>query len=336
MSSASTPQEQMRRLLAGTALTQAVHVAAKLGLADLLAGGPRTAADLAAATGTHAGALYRLLRTLAGEGIFAEDGDGRFRLTPLAECLRSDVPGSQRALAIVRGAWQYRAWGELLHSVQTGQPVLDRVCGAPLFEFLAQDPERARLFDESMVGVHGRETEAMLEVYDFSGVRVLADLGGGNGSLLGAVLQRYPQMRGILFDLPGGTERARDRIAAVGLTDRCEVRGGNFFEAVPAGADAYLLRHVLHDWDDERSLRILANVRAALGEGGKLLVVECVIPAGNEPSFGKILDLSMLVLTGGLERTEEQWRALLRAGGFRVTRLVPTRAEVSVIECARE
>ena len=172
----------------------------------------------------------------------------------------------------------------------------------------------------------------MLDAYDFSGIGVLADIGGGNGSTLVGVLGRYPEMRGILFDLPGVVERARAEIEAAGLADRCEVVGGSFFEAVPGGADAYLLRHIIHDWDDEKAAAILRNVRRAMGEGARLLVVEGVIPPGNEPSFGKLLDLTMLVIPGGLERTEEEYRRLYEAAGFRLTRIVPTAAEVSVIE----
>jgi hypothetical protein len=325
-------QDQLVRLLAGNAQTQMIYVAAKLGLADLLVERARTADDLAAATQTGPRPLYRLLRALASLGIFAEDDQHRFTLTPLAECLRSDVPGSVRSLAIVRGEWQYASWGQLLHSVQTGQCAFEKTFGMPLFEYLSQNPEQGRLFDGAMTGVHGRETEAMLSAYDFTGIRTLADIGGGNGQVISAVLTKHPAMTGIHFDLPGVSGRAKANIEAAGLVQRCRMETGNFFEAVPAGADAYLLRHIIHDWDDDKSIAILKNCRAALCGQGKLLVVEGIIPPGNEPSPSKLYDLAMMVLPGGMERTEAEYRGLFKAAGFRLRRIVPTPIWISVIE----
>jgi hypothetical protein len=318
--------------MAGYWHTQAIYVAAKLRLADLLRDSPRTAAELAQATGTNTRSLYRLLRALAGVGIFAEDEQHCFRLTPLAECLRSDVPGSLWAMAIMRGEWQYEAWGRLLHSIQTGQSAFEKLYGMPLFEFFAQNPEKGQLFDAAMTGVHGRETAAMLDAYDFSGIRTLADIGGGNGSVLTVVLKKYPAMQGILFDLPDVVERARPTIEAAGLWDRCRVVAGNFFEAVPPGADAYQLRHIIHDWDDEKALAILRNCHQAMAGAGKLLVVEGLVPPGNEPSISKFFDLAMMVLPGGMERTEQEYRQLYEAAGFRLARIVPTTTWISVLE----
>lgn len=326
------PREQLAQMLVGYWVSQALYVAAKLGLADLVKSGPRTAADLAQATGTHAAALHRLLRGLASVGVFAEDGQQRFGLTPLAECLRGDLPGSQRAFAMMVGEEQFRAFGELLYSVQTGKIAFDHVVGQPVFDFLSQHPEKAKVFDEAMVGVHGRETAAMIDAYDFSTIGVLADVGGGNGSLLTAVLQHCSKLRGLLYDLPGVAERAKERLREAGLAERCQVVPGNFFEAVPPGADAYLMRHIIHDWDDAKALTILRNVHQVIRPDGKLLVVESVIPPGNEPFFGKLLDLAMLAIPGGQERTAEEYRQLFRAGGFELTRIVPTRTEISVIE----
>lgn len=327
-----SPPQQISRMLNAYWISQALYVAAKLGLADLLKDGSRTAADLATATQTRPRPLYRLMRALASVGVFAEDDRQRFSLTPLAECLRSDVPGSQRSMAITTGDLFYLAWGELLYGVQTGQTAFDKVYGQPVFDYLSQNPAQARLFDETMVGVHGRETAAILDAYDFSGVKVLADIGGGNGSVITAILHKYPEMKGILFDLPGVVERARANIEMAGLVDRCQVIGGNFFESVPSGADAHLLRHIIHDWDDEKATTLLRNVHRAMGAGGELLVVESVIPPGNGASFGKLLDLAMLVIPGGEERTEDEYRKLYEAAGFRLTRIVATKVEVGVIE----
>lgn len=329
---ATSPPEQLSRMLNGAWIAQAIYVAAKLGLADLMRSGPGAVDEMAATTGTHPQALYRLLRALASLGVFAEDSDARFSLTPLAECLRSDVPGSQRSMAILTGDIFHQAWGELLYSVQTGKTAFEKLHGMPIFDYLSKHPEQARLFDETMVGVHGRETAAMLDAYDFSGLRELADIGGGNGSVLTAALLKHRDLRGILFDLPGVAERARANIEAAGLSSRCRVIGGSFFDSIPAGADAYLLRHIIHDWYDDQALTILRHVHRAMDKDSRLLVVESVIPRGNAPSFGKLLDLTMLLIPGGQERTAEEYENLYAAAGFRLTRIVPTRAEVSVIE----
>jgi hypothetical protein len=320
--------EQLARLLSGYWYTQTISVAARLGIAELLQAGPRSAPALAQATATNPRALYRLLRALASLGIFAE-AQMHFSLTPLAECL---LDPSMKAMAIMRGGFQYRAWGELLDSVQTGQPAFDRIFGKPIFDFFADNPEAGQLFDQAMTGVHGRETQAVLDAFDFTGIKTLADIGGGNGSVLTAILTRYPAIQGILFDLPAVVERARPKIEAAGLAGRCRLVAGNFFDGVPAGADAYLMRHIIHDWDDDRCLTILGHCRREMSEGAKLLVVEGVIPPGNEPSVTKFFDLAMLVLPGGMERTQEEFERLFTAAGFGLTRVVPTSMWVSVLE----
>jgi hypothetical protein len=327
-----SPQQQMSRMLTGYWISQALYVAAKLGLADLLKDGQRSADDLASATKTHPKSLHRLLRALASLGVFSEDDRRQFSLTPLADCLRSDIPGSQRSLAIMTGEEHYHAFGHLLYSVQTGRIAFDKLYGMPVFDFLQHHPDQAKIFDEAMVGVHGRETATMLDAYDFSGIRVLTDVGGGNGSVITAILRRHPAMRGVLFDLPGVVERAKANIQAAGVGERCQAVGGSFFETVPAGSDAYLLRHIIHDWDDEKATRILQNVHRGMHKDGKLLVVESVIPPGNDPCSAKLLDLAMLVIPGGQERTEAEYRKLYGAAGFRLTRIIPTQAGVSVIE----
>ena len=321
-------QDQLARLVSGFWYTQTIYVAAKLGIAEHLKDGPKSAQELAQATGTNPRALYRLLRALASISIFAEE-EGRFSLTPLAECL---LDPSAKAMATMRGDFQYRAWGELLYSVQTGASAFEKVYGKPVFDFLSENPEPGKLFDQAMTGVHGRETGAMLEAYDFTGIKTLADIGGGNGSVITAILKKYPAMQGIIFDLSGVMERTKANLKVAGLEGRCRIVPGNFFQAVPPGADAYLMRHIIHDWDDDKSLTILRNCRQAMDKGGNLLVVEGVVPPGNEPSVSKFFDLAMMVSPGGMERTEEEYRQLFEAGGFTLKRIVSTQTWISVIE----
>lgn len=315
--------------------SQIVYVSAKLAISDLLQDGPRTAEGLARQTGAHAPSLYRLLRAAASLGLYAEEPDGRFALAPLGELLHSEASGSQRSMALMMGEEHFRAWGDLLYSVQTGQPAFEKQYGQPIFEFLAEHPEKAAIFDEAMVAVHGREARAVLDAYDFSQVGKLADIGGGNGSQLRVILDAYPDMQGVLFDVPNVVERANPVLEQAGLTERVHLISGDFFESVPAGADAYLLRHIIHDWDDSRAIRILENVHAVMAEGGRLLVIESVIPPGNEPFFAKLLDLTMLTIPGGRERTADEYRQLFQAAGFRVVQFIATRTEVSLIEGMR-
>jgi hypothetical protein len=326
------PPNVLGSMMTGYWISQSIYVAAKLGLPDLLKNGPQTAERLAKATSTQPAALYRLLRALASVGLFREDEQHRFAITPAAEPLQSDAPGSQRSLAIMTGEEHFASWGELLYSVRTGHSAFEKIYGEPIFNYLSKHPEQAQTFDQAMVGVHGRETGAMLEAYDFSDIGTLADVGGGNGSLLREVLQKYPRMRAMLCDLPGVIGRAAPLIAAANMADRVQTIPTDFFAAVPSGADAYLMRHIIHDWNDEQSLQILRNVRRAIGPQGRLLLVESVIPPGNDPSFAKLLDLNMLVIPGGKERSEAEYRELYTAAGFRLTSITPTRSEVSVIE----
>jgi len=330
-----TPQEQINRLITGYWASQAIYAAAKFGIADLLNDGPRSVDALAEASSTNADALYRLLRALASIGVFEEHDERTFSLTPLAETLRSDIRGSQRALAMMSGDEFFLAWSEIAHSIQTGETAFGKVFGKPVFEYLGQNPEKGRIFDEAMTGIHGRETSAVLDAYDFSGIEVLADVGGGNGSNIAAILEKHPAMTGILFDLAPVVERADARIRTSRLSERCQLVAGNFFVSVPQGADAYLMRHIIHDWDDERSLRILRNCHTAMPDGGKLLVIESVIPPGNDPFAGKFLDLVMLLIPGGRERTEQEYRLLFEKAGFELTRIVPTRTEMSIVEGVR-
>ena len=329
------PQIAMLQMISGFWISRAIYIIAKLGIADHLAGGPKTAEEIAAATGTHSGAIYRIFRALSSVGVLTEEADQRFGLTPLSETLRTDAPGSLRAFATVElGEEHYPAWGELLSSVKTGEIAFDKHCGVPIWEFFAKNPENARTFDDAMTNVSLAIKDAILASYDATTIRKLTDIAGGHGSLLAAILKSNPEMKGVLFDLPGVTEGARKRIEAEGLSDRCEVIAGSFFESVPEGADAYIMKWIIHDWDDERSIAIFKNIRRAIAEGGKLLLVEAVVPPGSEPHFSKFIDLNMLVMTGGRERTEEEYRRLLEAGGFKLTKVIPTDSPMSIIEAA--
>lgn len=329
------PQIAMLQMISGFWISRAIYIVAKLGIADHLAGGPKTAEEIAAATGTHSGAIYRIFRALSSVGVLTEEADQRFGLTPLSETLRTDAPGSLRAFATVElGEEHYPAWGELLYSVKTGEIAFDKHFGMPIWEFFAKNPENARTFDDAMTNVSLAIKDAILASYDATTIRKLTDIAGGHGSLLAAILKSNPEMKGVLFDLPGVTEGARKRIEAEGLSDRCEVIAGSFFESVPEGADAYIMKWIIHDWDDERSIAIFKNIRRAIAEGGKLLLVEAVVPPGSEPHFSKFIDLNMLVMTGGRERTEEEYRRLLEAGGFKLTKVIPTDSPMSIIEAA--
>jgi O-methyltransferase domain/Dimerisation domain len=327
------PQAGLMKLTTGHWITQGVFVAAKLGIADLLQDGPQSSGDLAQSTGTNPRALYRLLRALASVGVFAEGGDGRFALTPMSECLRADTPGSMRAWVLFTGEpYAFQPWGELLDSVRTGQTAFDRVHGMGIFEYYARHPEQGKIFDAAMTGSAGPEIAAVIADYDFSGIGTLVDLGGGHGSFLGTILKAYPAIKGVLAEMPAVIDGARRHFEAAHLADRCEVVPINFFESVPTGGDAYVMKRIIHDWDDERSITILKNCHQAMAGKGKLLLVEMIIPPGNDPEFGKWLDIAMLVFSGGCERTEREYRDLLTTAGFRLTRIVPTRSSASVIE----
>ena len=330
--SAPHPCQQLTQMITSYWVSRAIYIAAKLRIADHLKDGPRTAEELATAAGVAPGPLYRVLRALAGLGVFAHEADGRFRLHPLAEPLREGGPDSLRAFTVLLGEVQYRCWDDLLETVRTGEPAFERLYGRPFFAYLSEHPEQAEIFDAAMTGVGGRATQAMLDAYDLSDVRTLADVGGGLGANLTRILGRYPAMRGVLFDQPHVVARARPLLEAAGVGGRCVAEGGDFFATAPTGADAYLLGHILHDWDDDKAGSSLDTLRRAMPAAARLLVVEPVLPDGDGPSFGKLLDLHMMVLAGGQERTEAEHRRLLAAHGFRLTRVVPTAGDVSVVE----
>jgi len=323
---------QMNQLIRGYWTTQAIFVAAELRIADLLAEGPKSPEDLGKQAGVNGDMLYRVLRALASIGIFAEDADGRFYLTPLAETLRDD--SGQRAYARLHGQELYRSWGTLIDAVRSGDAGFGLAFGMSAFEYFSKNPERGAVFDKAMTGHHGAEADPMLEAYDFSQFKEIVDVGGGNGSLLMSILTRHSEMRGVLFDLPRVVDRARPAIESASAGGRCTIVGGDFLESVPGGADVYLLRHVVHDWRDQDAAIILRNCKSAMKPDGKVLIVEIVVPAGNDPSFAKWMDV-MMVTYGGKERSEKQYRDLFSAAGLRLTRIVPTRAGISVIEGVR-
>ena len=329
---ASQPPAVMLQMMTGYWVSQALYVAAKLGVADLLADGPRPVEELATATQTHAQSLRRVLRALASVGVFTEASPGTFALTPLAAMLRTGIPGSMRALAIMYAEEQYRAWGDVLHSVQTGQTAFEQQFGASYFAYLAQHPEADRVFNEAMTGWTAQIVSAVVDAYDFSPFKTIVDVGASYGTLLAAILKSNPSVQGILFDQPHVVAAAGEHLAAAGVADRCTLAGGDFFVAAPAGGDAYVLAQILHDWDDEHCIAILQQCRRVIPAHGKLLVIELVLPPGEEPSFGKWLDLHMLVLLGARERTAAEYNALFRAAGFEQARVVPTTAGPSIVE----
>ncbi|HZN55005.1 MAG TPA: methyltransferase [Candidatus Polarisedimenticolaceae bacterium] len=314
-------------------VSRTVYAAAKLGLADHLRGGPKSAEELAGPTETHAPSLHRLMRTLASLGLLSEGDGRRFSLTPLGETLVTGAPGMARSTVLAMGAdWMWASWTEFLHSVRTGETAFEKVWKMAPFDYLAAHPEDARNFGEAMIGIHGAEPPAVAAAYDFSKIGTLVDVGGGTGNLITTILRAHPHLKGILYDLPHVVEEARANVERAGVADRCKRIGGSFFESVPAGGDAYILSHVIHDWDEAKCLTILKHCRTAMGPKGTLLLVEMVLPAGNEPHFGKVLDMVMLSIPGGVERTAEEYGALLAKAGFKLTRIVPTESVVGVIE----
>ncbi len=330
---AQPPEAFLTQLAFGAMMTQALYVAAKLGIADLLAEKPQPVSELAAATSTHERALYRVLRSLASVGVFEETDSQVFALTPLGELLRSGVTKSMRNGIIFMGEeWHWRVWNNMLYSVQTGKPAWGYVHGTEVFDYFAAHPEHAEIFNGAMTDMSVGTAPAIVEAYDFSGTGTLADIAGGHGYLLAQVLKANPEMRGILFDVPSVINGADALLEREGVAGRVEKVAGDFFASVPAGADAYMMKHIIHDWDDERSIKILSNIHAAMADDGKVLIVETVVPEGNEPHYSKLLDLEMLTSPGGMERNESEYRDLLAAAGFRLTRIIPTRSPFSVIE----
>jgi hypothetical protein len=324
------------RMSLGYTVPFLLRTAAQLCLADHLAGQPQTAQQLAAITGTQAPALYRVLRTLAANGIFSEDESHRFSLTPLAEPLRSHVPGSVRtSILSITGDLFVLPWSKLLYSVQTGQPSFDHHFGVPFFDYLTTHPEEAAMFSDMLMGINSGDAPAIAAAYDFSSYSHIADIGGATGHILTTVLASHPGPRGTLFDLPHNRAGATELIQSRGMADRVTFCPGSFFESIPGGCDLYMLSHVIHDWSEEQCLTILGNCHRAMSAGSRLLIIEMVLPEGNAFHPGKGLDITMLTLAGGQERSEAEYRALLEKANFRLTRVIPTNSPVSIVEACR-
>ena len=330
---AVTPRARMRSLLMGYRVSQMLTMAAKLGIADALIDGPRGVDDLARDCGAHAGALHRLLRALASLDIFREVAHGCFELTPSAQLLRADAPDSIYHAAVTLGeSWWWEPWGHAADSIRTGQSAFERIHGKGLFEFVSEHPDIAVRFNSHMLVLTDAEACELVERCDLRRSSRIVDVGGGHGALLQAALAAHPHIHGILYDLPATVAGASHRFAQAGCLDRCSLIGGNFFEWVPVGADVYVLKNVIHDWDDARAQKILRNCRRAIPEGGRLLLIENILTEGNEPSAGKIADMTMLVIMGGAERTEAEYRHLLRDCRYDVTKIMATTNGLNIIE----
>lgn len=331
------PPIPLLQMIAGYWASRCIYIAAKLGIADLLKDGEQHSDALARATNSNKDVLYRLLRALASVGIFAETQPHYFQLTPLATYLQSDTPNSLKALAIMLGSEHYQTWGNLMYSVQTGQNAVEKLYGMSFYELCQQNPTKAKIFGQAMTELSGLENAAVLAAYDFSSIGKLVDVGGGNGRLLSSILQAYSHITGVLFDRPDVIDRGSDWLYTTGVGDRTQLAKGDFFKTMPVGGDAYLLKRIIHNWGDEQAIAILKNCYQAMGEKGRLLAIEMVIPPGNEFCVGKFMDINMLLhFTGGRERTEAEHGELLKAAGFKITKIVPTESEVSVIEAVKD
>jgi len=309
-----------------------VSVMAKLGIPDHLEAGPKTSEELSGPVGANADSLYRFLRAAASVGLTAEGADGKFSQTPMSDVLRSNAQPSLRGFAIMGGHEVIsRTWDHLEYSVRTGKPAVEDVYGKPIFQYLHEHPEAAQIFNEGMTAISTIDSPPVADAYSFEGIHSLVDVAGGHGLLLATILQRNPQMKGALYEIPSVIEGARQGPLAP-VMDRCTLLTGDMFTSMPAGYDAYIMKHIIHDWPDDVCVKILTGCRKGVNAGGKLLVADSVIKPGNDPDFGKILDLEMLLLPGGRERTEQQFRDLFAASGWRLNRIVPTHSPVSIVE----
>jgi len=329
----AAPSAQLMQMIFGFTLSRSIAIAAQFKVADQLKDGPKSADEIAVAVGAHPRSLYRLLRALAGAGVFSEGDDGRFSLTQLSELLRSDAPASLRGFAeLMADDVTFDTWAQLPYSIETGQPAFPYKNGILWFDWLEQNPVVGTRFHNAMTSLSAGAVAAVIDSYDFSGIKKLVDVGGGHGLLLASVLSKYPSMKGILFDDPKVVMGAKEVLAAHGVEDRCETVGGNFFETAPGGGDAYILKHIIHDLSDDECVKILGHCHREMTSGGKVLIVEMVVPEPNLGGISKWLDLHMLLFLTGRERTGPEYRDLLSRAGFEMTRIVPTNSPYSVVE----
>jgi hypothetical protein len=332
------PAQQVLQVATGYVASASLYTAITLNVADHLAAGPKDVSDLAHMTGANEDALFRILRLLASLGVFAEAGPRRFALNPSADLLRRDVPGSLRGMAVfLPDPLHLRVYADLMHSVMTGKPAVETTLGMPVFDYLAKNPEYSKVFNDAMTALSAPVVGAALEAYDFSGIGLLVDVAGGHGEVLLSILKKHPNVRGVLTDVGHVIDGAKPRIASAGLADRCQAVPCDFFAAVPEGGDAYIMKHIIHDWDDARATTILKNIATAMGaKRGKVILLESVIAAGGAPDLGKFIDIEMLALPGGKERSADEFRALFAGAGFELTKIVPTKSPLSVVEAVRQ
>jgi hypothetical protein len=325
--------QHIMQLSTGYIASTCVYLAVKLRIPDLLAAAPRHSADLASELNVNEDALYRVMRSLASLGLFEERSSRTFANNLASSMLRSATPGSMYEMALwMSDPFHFQVYANALHSVQTGKPAVEETFGVPVFEWFPKHPAESEVFNNAMTMFSAMVIPAVLEVYDFGGIGTLVDIAGGHGRVLTSILQRYPSMRGVLFDLEHVLAGARPAIESLGLSDRCRTISGDFFKAVPEGGDAYIMKHIIHDWDDDRAATILKNIRSAMNRGGRVILLESVVTPGNQPDFAKIIDLEMLLMPGGRERTEQEFRELFARAGFELTRITPTKSPLSVIE----
>lgn len=334
MNPIESPPEQLMKFIVSRWISKPIYVVAELGIADILADGPKSVDELARESDTHASYLYRTLRALASVGIFSENENGNFELTPMAELLKT---GAMRAIALMfNSEWSDKAWGYFLDGVRTGETPFERAHGMPVTEWLEKNPRAAEVFNEANAIKAAVSHRAIIDAYDFSGIKTLTDVGGGLGLLMAEILNANPSMKGIILDLPSVIKETGKIIQARGIERRCQAIECDFFAHIPSGSDAYLLSNILHDWPDEKCHLILTNCYKAMKPDSKILVMEMIIPPGNQPSVGKLLDLEMMVVTGGCERTEPEFKELLESSGFNFNRVIPTKNNVCIIEGIKE
>jgi len=327
------PPAQLMQFIVGKWISKPIYVAAELGIADMLAEGSKSIEEIAQISQAHAPSLYRMMRALASVGIFIETEDKRFELTPMAECLKT---GAMRSIALMFNSdWSDKAWGYFMDSVKTGGTAFEKAHGMPVSDWLEENPRAAEVFNEANAVKAVNSHRAIVDVYDFSDIHTLTDVGGGTGALMAEILIANPLMNGVVADIPSVIQKAREIIRTRGLEDRCEAVECDFFKSIPSGSDAYLMSNILHDWSDEQCHIILKNCHKAMKAESKLLIVEMVVPSGNQPSIAKLLDLEMLVTTGGCERTEKEFKILLKTSGFKLSRTIDTKESISIIEGIR-